>query len=56
MGQHHTIDLELNKKFTLEKLEWDSLYLERIDQVRAPRLGYTKSLALTICTIIFEPP
>eukprot|EP00730_Choanoeca_flexa_P015290 TRINITY_DN6989_c0_g1_i1.p1 TRINITY_DN6989_c0_g1~~TRINITY_DN6989_c0_g1_i1.p1 ORF type:complete len:409 (+),score=83.49 TRINITY_DN6989_c0_g1_i1:47-1273(+) len=29
-GQHHTIDMELQRKFTLIKPEWDSLALERI--------------------------
>ena len=30
MGAYHTLDLELNRKFTLGKLEWDSVSLERI--------------------------
>ena len=30
MGAYHTLDLELNRKFTLGKLEWDSVTLERI--------------------------
>ncbi|EDQ93058.1 uncharacterized protein MONBRDRAFT_13325 [Monosiga brevicollis MX1] len=29
-GQHHTIDMELNRKFTLIKPEWDSLAIERL--------------------------
>eukprot|EP00045_Choanoeca_perplexa_P006950 m.60913 g.60913 ORF g.60913 m.60913 type:complete len:393 (+) comp13867_c0_seq2:80-1258(+) len=29
-GQHHTIDMELQRKFTLVKPEWDSIALERI--------------------------
>lgn len=31
MGAYHTLDLELNRKFTLTKPEWDSVTLERIE-------------------------
>eukprot|EP00049_Salpingoeca_infusionum_P004914 m.85607 g.85607 ORF g.85607 m.85607 type:complete len:398 (-) comp12783_c0_seq3:406-1599(-) len=31
MGQHHTIEMELHRKFTLFKEEWDSISLDRID-------------------------
>lgn len=31
MGAYHTLDLELNRKFTLKKSEWDSVSIERID-------------------------
>lgn len=31
MGAYHTLDLELNRKFQLQKPEWDSVFLERID-------------------------
>lgn len=37
MGQHHTIDLELNKKFSLSKPAWDSIFLERVDEACDPR-------------------
>lgn len=30
MGAYHTIELELNRKFTLAKKSWDSILLERI--------------------------
>ena len=30
MGAYHTLDLELNRKFTLAKREWDSVTLDRI--------------------------
>ena len=30
MGAYHTLDLELQRKFTLQKNEWDSVALERI--------------------------
>ena len=32
MGAYHTIDLELNRKFEITKLEWDSVALQRIDE------------------------
>ncbi|XP_059615879.1 protein pelota [Phlebotomus argentipes] len=31
MGAYHTLDLALNRKFTLAKPEWDTISLERID-------------------------
>jgi len=31
MGQYHTIDLELNRKFVLTKEEWDIVSMDRID-------------------------
>lgn len=36
MGQYHTIDLELNRKFTLFKSEWDSIALERLETACDP--------------------
>lgn len=30
MGAYHTIELELNRKFTLAKKSWDSILLDRI--------------------------
>lgn len=36
MGAYHTLDLELNRKFTLGKHEWDSIALERIEQACDP--------------------
>jgi stalled ribosome rescue protein Dom34 len=36
MGAYHTIDLEVNRKFTLSKAEWDSIALERVDQACDP--------------------
>ncbi|CAG8541393.1 7651_t:CDS:10, partial [Racocetra fulgida] len=32
MGMYHTIDLELNRNFTLFKSEWDIIALERIEE------------------------
>uniref|UniRef100_U5EV94 Protein pelota homolog n=1 Tax=Corethrella appendiculata TaxID=1370023 RepID=U5EV94_9DIPT len=31
MGAYHTLDLELNRKFSITKSEWDSIALERVD-------------------------
>ncbi|CAO3702373.1 unnamed protein product [Rhizopus stolonifer] len=31
MASYHTIDLELNRNFTLFKIEWDTIALERVD-------------------------
>nr|ADD38649.1 Protein pelota [Lepeophtheirus salmonis] len=36
MGAYHTLDLELQRKFTLTKTEWDSVALERIDMAVDP--------------------
>jgi len=36
MGQYHTIDLELNRKFVLTKEEWDVVCIERIDNACDP--------------------
>lgn len=31
MGAYHTLDLELNRKFTIRKAEWDTISLERVE-------------------------
>jgi len=31
LGQYHTLELALQRNFTLQKQEWDSIHLERID-------------------------
>uniref|UniRef100_A0A224XRE3 Protein pelota homolog n=2 Tax=Panstrongylus TaxID=65342 RepID=A0A224XRE3_9HEMI len=36
MGAYHTLDLEINRKFTLTKAEWDSVSLERVDMACDP--------------------
>ncbi|XP_074096166.1 protein pelota-like [Cotesia typhae] len=36
MGQYHTLDVEQNRKFTLKKVKWDSIALERIDTACDP--------------------
>ena len=30
MGAYHTLDLELNRQFTLGKHEWDSVAIDRL--------------------------
>ena len=36
MGQYHTLDLELNRKFTLSKEHWDSIALDRLEMACDP--------------------
>ncbi|XP_071495693.1 protein pelota homolog [Diadema setosum] len=36
MGAYHTLDLEMNRKFTLAKQSWDIVALERIDMACDP--------------------
>lgn len=36
MGAYHTLDLELNRKFTLQKALWDSIALERVEMACDP--------------------
>lgn len=36
MGAHHTVDLEKGQDFTLTKQEWDSMFLERLDEATNP--------------------
>ena len=36
MGQYHTIDIELNTKFTLWKFKWDSISTERLETACDP--------------------
>lgn len=36
MGAYHTLDLEVNRKFSLSKSEWDSVSLERVDTACDP--------------------
>ncbi|XP_065054604.1 protein pelota-like [Rhopilema esculentum] len=36
MGQYHTIDLELNRKFSVTKAYWDCIAIERVDTACDP--------------------
>lgn len=47
MGAYHTIDLEVNRKFTLTKPEWDSIALERVDQACDPTQVWLFNFLLT---------
>jgi len=46
MGAYHTIDLELNQKFTLRKPCWDAMYLERLQM--ATDVGARADLAALV--------
>jgi stalled ribosome rescue protein Dom34 len=46
MGAYHTIDLELNRKFTLMKEEWDSIDLGRIEMATDPTQVFFYALFL----------
>ena len=39
MGAFHTLSLELNRNFTIEKLCWDQVFLDRIDEACNPERG-----------------
>jgi protein pelota len=39
MGAHHTFDLDINRKFTLTKGDWDSVSLETLEQACDPSLS-----------------
>eukprot|EP00124_Ichthyophonus_hoferi_P002359 Ihof_evm4s157 gene=Ihof_evmTU4s157 len=47
MGAYHTLDLELNRKFTLTKKEWDSVALGRVDEACDP--AKSADVAAVIC-------
>jgi len=36
LGAYHTIDLEMNRKFTLHKFEWDAVARERLEVATNP--------------------
>jgi protein pelota len=36
LGQHHTIELELNRSFELQKENWDAAHLELLDDASDP--------------------
>ena len=39
MGAFHTLDIESNRDVRIEKLEWDSISLERIEEASLPGRG-----------------
>lgn len=55
MGAYHTLDLEVNRKFTLTKSEWDSVALERVDTACDPTQVCNIRLIREYCyTVTFE--
>jgi stalled ribosome rescue protein Dom34 len=51
MGAYHTLDLEVNRKFTLTKSEWDSVALERVDTACDPTQVCNITLLREYCYI-----
>lgn len=47
LGAYHTIDLELNRKFTLYKTEWDTIALQRVEE--ATDVAKTADVAALVC-------
>ena len=39
MGAFHTLDIESNRDVRIEKIEWDSISLERIEEASLPGRG-----------------
>lgn len=52
MGAYHTLDLEVNRKFTLTKSEWDSVALERVDTACDPTQVCNITLIRKYCNIV----
>lgn len=49
MGQYHTIELALNRNFTVEKDNWDSIYLQRVDE------ACDLKLSAEIAAVVMQP-
>jgi stalled ribosome rescue protein Dom34 len=47
LGAYHTIDLELNRKFTLYKNELDTIALQRVEE--ATDVAKTANVAALVC-------
>ena len=54
MGAYHTIDLELNRSFTISKSRWDTIDIERLDIAADPSktAGYICIFACNMYIII----
>jgi protein pelota len=39
MGAFHTLDIEANRDVRIEKAEWDSISLERVEEASQPGRG-----------------
>ncbi len=48
MGQYHSIELTLNKPFTISKTNWDAIYLDRI------RLACDPAQSAEIAAVIMQ--
>jgi protein pelota len=47
MGAFHTLDIEANRDVRIEKSEWDSISLERIEEASQPGRG--AEVAAVVC-------
>lgn len=47
IGQHHTLDLELNRSLTLFKDEWDSVAIRTVKE--ATEVGEKSEIAAVVC-------
>lgn len=52
MGAYHTIDLELNRKFTLLKEYWDLIALERVGEYSTTKVAI--KLLLQVLQLFLE--
>ena len=52
MGAYHTIDLELNRKFTLLKEYWDLIALERVGEYSTTKVAV--KLLLQVLQLFLE--
>lgn len=51
MGAYHTLDLEVNRKFTITKT-WDSVDLERVENACDPAQVKTESFICPACRVL----
>lgn len=55
MGAYHTIDLQLNQKFTLAKRHWDYVSFDRLGTYVVELIGIIVQLSLISCSIPWSP-
>ena len=53
LGAYHTVELEPQRPFTLEKQAWDAIDIERIRQATDPALSADLAAVLIIVSILF---
>ena len=52
LGQHHTLELELQRQFTIEKDRWDAVDLERISEACDPsKSADVAAVVMQVCVI-----